>query len=41
MQTATLKKILRGASPDEVVAAGALDDPSGLAELAAYAAGRG
>ncbi|MSY84539.1 MAG: acetoacetate--CoA ligase [Actinobacteria bacterium] len=36
-----VKKILRGASPDEVVAAGALDDPSGLAELAAYAAGRG
>ena len=36
-----VKKILRGADPAAVVAAGALDDPAALTELAAYAAGRG
>ena len=36
-----VKKILRGASPEDVVAAGALDDPSALADIAAYAASRG
>lgn len=36
-----VKKILRGADPEQVVAAGALDDPAALQQLAAYAAGRG
>jgi len=36
-----VKKILRGAPPEDVVAAGALDDPSALADIAAYAASRG
>ena len=36
-----VKKILRGAPPEDVVASGALDDPSALADIAAYAASRG